>query len=955
NILSGNFAKKWSDTKWAAEELAKEWKEVEKAPIVQADQRMKKQKLMFTDNIIRILLGIGLTLFLSIVLLFFGRVHTGIFVLLIIFSYKLTDYYVRTLRDPEKSCKYWPNLIVFFDGIKDAKLEKRRQESANCNYIHKNPWVHLVISDRIDSALDEFCSLCLRNHIDPWLSVITRDQGFVHEVKYIIRYFLATMLRRLQNVDIGTFIVERLLPLIFQTCERYIHMKDKHSIDDPADFLRKMYKDDLHLAMYNRQTELRYLKQIIHDLLPIIAPKVISECKGSRNLLRELLVCHILLDAIDSICQPNVLNRLFHLYFTTAIQRRQTANISTSSQSSNLSVELLSDFCSTNDHIHKNELALDLTDVMNEKELMGQFSRVLDRHGSVGLLSIYLSLSDVLNEIPLASDILVQKKLYQRLKHIDERYLNPKNYESYLVISNPFDENDTLIDEIKHLIYNELEESINNTDPNKVFNVQQTFALLSKFHCKVYELIEAKYQDEFLKSDEHFLYVCGQRMDSPEYRLTGKAIGNDTTNKHASSKHYTTTSYQEMEEKDDQHLKCSDDAISVCSNSSLDERDLSTWHVRIDHAEELRGNLNTNSKYYAYIIEIHRFESNTDSPLLHYDEKPHSIVARRYQDFYLLEQKLSEFHGIFSDARLPPKRSAATAKDLKFLESVKPDLEHFLRHLLSKPTLRNSELLYNFLTQPDDFALPNGEIILTKVFKVVPRRFRIEKGQDLEPFLLSLLSYIEPAKAKASQPSPVFSDIIEEKLLNSIYGNNANVIEPFFDPTSEETSNYSAEDTDSAYNHVVFLIKQVFSASPLVIHFLDLFRVPIKNTFDTYFVHFIETRMDEILSSDENIVDVIHALRDTIFPNVATDKGPADMVNFEDVIAVAEEFIPTMIKRIIGQANVENGLQILLQHFQDPLLNKQLFYLILDEALFELFPELRLQFSASRTSTMTTN
>jgi ketol-acid reductoisomerase len=41
NILSGKFAEKWSNTKWAAEELAKEWKEVENAPIVQADQRVR--------------------------------------------------------------------------------------------------------------------------------------------------------------------------------------------------------------------------------------------------------------------------------------------------------------------------------------------------------------------------------------------------------------------------------------------------------------------------------------------------------------------------------------------------------------------------------------------------------------------------------------------------------------------------------------------------------------------------------------------------------------------------------------------------------------------------------------------------------------------------------------------------------------------------------------------------
>ncbi|CAF4245536.1 unnamed protein product [Rotaria sp. Silwood2] len=42
NILSGKFAEKWSNTKWAAEELAKEWQEVEKAPIAQADQRVRE-------------------------------------------------------------------------------------------------------------------------------------------------------------------------------------------------------------------------------------------------------------------------------------------------------------------------------------------------------------------------------------------------------------------------------------------------------------------------------------------------------------------------------------------------------------------------------------------------------------------------------------------------------------------------------------------------------------------------------------------------------------------------------------------------------------------------------------------------------------------------------------------------------------------------------------------------
>ncbi len=50
---------------------------------------------------------------------------------------------------------------------------------------------------------------------------------------------------------------------------------------------------------------------------------------------------------------------------------------------------------------------------------------------------------------------------------------------------------------------------------------------------------------------------------------------------------------------------------------------------------------------------------------------------------------------------------------------------------------------------------------------------------------------------------------------------------------------------------------------------------------------------------------------------------PSDLVNFDNVVASAEEFMPDVIKHVIGRMNVQNGLKTLLQHFQDPLLNKQ--------------------------------
>ncbi|CAF4609116.1 unnamed protein product [Rotaria sp. Silwood1] len=874
--------------------------------------------------------------------------------------------YLLSINNPNKSPKYWPNLLIFFEPTKDLEKELIRKQIANSHYMQKNPWIHLMLSKRIDTAIDEFCCLCLRDHVYPWLSQITHDDSVVYEAKHVFRFFLATVIRRIQNVDINAFVLERLLPLIFQTYDRYIQtikIQSPNESQCSIEFLKKIFKNDLHITMYNRQSELKYLKRLILDLMPIITPKFIYECKGSRHFLSELIACQILIDGIDAICQPNTLNRLFHLYFITAIQRRNSI-LNIISNSTDSSVELLTHFSTMNGPIHKNKLSLQLTDVMYEKELLSQFSRVLDRYGSIGLLSIYMTLSDLLNDIPSASNILVRKKIYRRLKHIDERYLNRKNSDGYVSICNLYDINDTLIDDIKLLIYNHLEQCVNDDNDenksdklNEKFDMQHTFSLLSKFHCKIYELVEEKYQRCFLTSDEHFLYMCGRRMDSPDYKIIEQNLDDNTLDfnhmedirnsngnikKSNVSRHYTTTSYKELEEKDEVNRRYPEDTTSISSNSSIDERDLNTWRIHICGIDELRDNMNSNTKYFAFIIEARRLDANSENSLNNDDERNHWFVLRRYQDFYLLEQKLIRFHGVFSDARLPPKRSTTFARNREFMESIKKEFEHFLRHLLSKPTLRNSELLYNFLTQPDDFTLPNGEDVLAKMFRVVPRRLRTEKGQYLDPFLVSLINYAEPVKPKATQPIPVFNDIIEEKLNNTIYGNNANIIDPIEEFTIEEKS--MSHELDSAYDHLIVVAKQVFSASPLLIYLLDLLRIPLKNSFDTFFTQFIDDSVDDIINDEENIIDVIHALRDVVFPNDAEDKGPTDLVNFDDVVAAAEEFLPNVIKIVLGKSNVQNGLQMIFRYFQDPLLNKQLFYMILDEVLLQLFPELQAHF-----------
>lgn len=112
-----------------------------------------------------------------------------------------------------------------------------------------------------------------------------------------------------------------------------------------------------------------------------------------------------------------------------------------------------------------------------------------------------------------------------------------------------------------------------------------------------------------------------------------------------------------------------------------------------------------------------------------------------------------------------------------------------------------------------------------------------------------------------------------------MYGNNANLTEPI---RSRPFEKISSDQVDSAYDHLVVIgrrktnfstkkknkilicscvAKELFSASPLLIYLLDLLRIPLKNSFNTFFTIFVNDGVDDVLADEENIIDVVHALR----------------------------------------------------------------------------------------------
>lgn len=60
-------------------------------------------------------------------------------------------------------------------------------------------------------------------------------------------------------------------------------------------------------------------------------------------------------------------------------------------------------------------------------------------------------------------------------------------------------------------------------------------------------------------------------------------------------------------------------------------------------------------------------------------EDLHWLVERRYPEFYALESKLTEFHGEFEDARLPPKAKIFSMKGLDVMQAKMKPFEDYLR------------------------------------------------------------------------------------------------------------------------------------------------------------------------------------------------------------------------------------------------------------------------------------
>uniref|UniRef100_A0A671YSZ7 Sorting nexin-14 n=1 Tax=Sparus aurata TaxID=8175 RepID=A0A671YSZ7_SPAAU len=790
------------------------------------------------------------------------------------------------------------------------------------------PWLDLKVPSKVDASLSEILELVLENFVYPWYRDITDDEAFVDELRVTLRFFAAVLVRRTQKVDVASLITRKLLKVSMKHIE--IISKARQRVKN-SEFLQQAaleeYGPDLHVALRSRRDELLYLRKLTEMLFPYILPPKATDCRSLTLLIREVLAGSVFLPSMDYLADPDTVNHLLLIFIDNSPPEEATEPAST-----------LVPFLQKYSDIRNKKpsvLKLELKEIREQQDLLFRFMNFLKQEGAVHVLQFCLAVEEF-NDRILCPELSDSEKmmLHEEVKKIYETYCLDESVDK--IRFDPF-----IVEEIRNIAEGPYPEVVK----------LQTMRCLFEAYEHVLSLLENVFTPMFCHSDEYFRQLLrGAESPARNSRMSrntskrGESFGISRIGSKIKGVFKSTTmegamlpSYGLVEGEDDMveeaMMVLEDDSPMEAASTPSTPRNLSAWNITIPYIDFYDDDVKR-ERIPVFCIDVER---NDRKAVGH--ETEHWSVYRRYLEFYVLESKLTEFHGSFPDAQLPSKRIIGP-KNYEFLTSKREEFQEYLQKLLQHPELSNSQLLADFLSPHSmesqflDKMLP--DVNLGKIIKSVPSKLIKEKGQHLEPFIQSFFNSCESPKPKPSQN--------DKKLFNDLFKNNANRSEL---TEKRHNQNYFMEmiNVEGVYDYLMFLGRVVFHIPDWLHHLLMTGRMLLKNTIEAYTDYYLQYKLNQVVQ-EHRLVSLITLLRDTVFcessaPRSAQDKQRRAKKTFEEMMT----YIPDFLTKCIGEEAKYEGVRLLFDGLQQPVLNKQLTYVLLDIAIQELFPELNKEYS----------
>nr|XP_040054654.1 sorting nexin-14-like isoform X5 [Gasterosteus aculeatus aculeatus] len=799
------------------------------------------------------------------------------------------------------------------------------------------PWLDLKVPSKVDASLSEILELVLENFVYPWYRDVTDDEAFVDELRVTLRFFAAVLVRRTQKVEVASLITQKLLKVSMKHIE--IISKARQKVKN-AEYLQQAaleeYGPDLHVALRSRRDELLYLRKLTELLFPYILPPKATDCRSLTLLIREVLAGSVFLPSMDYLADPDTVNHLLLIFIDNSAPEEAT-------EPTSMLVPFLQKYSDVRSK-KSSVLKLELKEIRGQQDLLFRFMNFLKQEGAVHVLQFCLAVEEFNDRIlcPELSDT-EKMRLHEEVKKIYETYCLDESVDK--IRFDPF-----IVEEIRNIADGPFAEVVK----------LQTVRCLFESSEHVLSLLENVFTPMFCHSDEYFRQLLrGAESPARNSRMSrntskrGESFGISRIGSKIKGVFKSTTmegamlpSYGLVEGEDDlveeATMVLEDDSPMEAASTPSTPRNLSAWNITIPYIDFYDDDLKR-ERIPVFCIDVER---NDRKAVGH--ETEHWSVYRRYLEFYVFESKLTEFHGSFPDAHLPSKRIIGP-KNYEFLSSKREEFQEYLQKLLQHPELSNSQLLADFLSpysmesQFLDKMLP--DVNLGKIIKSVPSKLIKEKGQHLEPFIQSYFNSCESPKAKPSRPeltilSPTSEN--DKKLFNDLFKNNANRSEM---TEKRPNRNYFMEmiTVDGLYDYLMFVGRVVFHVPDWLHHLLMAGRILLKNTLEAYADHYLQKKLNQVVQ-EHRLVSLITLLRDTVFCESSLSRSPEDKQRrakktFEEMMT----YIPDFLGKCIGEEAKYEGVRLLFDGLQQPVLNKQLTYVLLDIAIQELFPELNTQ------------
>uniref|UniRef100_A0A8B9E028 Sorting nexin-14 n=1 Tax=Anser cygnoides TaxID=8845 RepID=A0A8B9E028_ANSCY len=810
------------------------------------------------------------------------------------------------------------------------------------------PWLDLKVPSKVDASLSEVLELVLENFIYPWYRNITDDESSVDELRGTLRFFASVLVRRIHKVDIPTVVTKKMLKAAMKHIE--VIAKARQKVKN-AEFLQQAaleeYGPELHVALRSRRDELHYLRKLTELLFPYILPPKSTECRSLALLIREILPGSVFLPSMDFLADPDTVNHLLLIFIDDSPPEKATEPTSSL-------VPFLQKFAEPRNK-KPSVLKLELKEIRDQQDLLFRFMNFLKQEGAVHVLQFCLTVEEFNDRIlrPELSDT-EKMALHEEVQKIYKTYCLDESIDK--IRFDPF-----IVEEIQRIAVGPYEDVVK----------LQTMRCLFEAYEHVLSLLENVFTPMFCHSDEYFRHLL-RGAESPtrnskfnrsslsldDFRTTQKRgesfgisrIGNKIKGvfKSSAMEGAMLPNYNLNEGEDD----FIEEGVMVMEDDSPEEavttpntpRNLSAWKISIPYVDFFDDpsleRKDRKERIPVFCIDVER---NDRRAVGH--EPEHWSVYRRYLEFYVLESKLTEFHGTFPDAQLPSKRIIGP-KNYEFLKSKREEFQEYLQKLLQHPELSNSQLLADFLspnggeTQFLDKMLP--DVNLGKIIKSVPGKLMKEKGQHLEPFIMNFINSCESPKPKPSRPElTILSPTSEnnKKLFNDLFKNNANRSE---NTERRQNQNYFMEmlTVEGVYDYLMYIGRVVFHVPDWLHHLLMGGRILFKNTLELYTDYYLHYKLEQLFQ-EHRLVSLITLLRDAVFcentePRSLQDKQKRAKQTFEEMM----RYIPDLIGKCIGEEAKYEGIRLLFDGMQQPVLNKQLTYVLLDIGIQELFPEL---------------